>query len=134
MLYLSPLCLHCLSVHQDVGACSKAQTAFCDSNSWRWVGIPDECHFHYMPPSEFSKAATGRRLTFMGDSVLRMAYYAAIRLVSSSACQPIPLSNHTHVFHYMPPSEFRKAASGKRVTFMGDSVLRMAYYAAIRSS
>lgn len=35
--------------------------AYCNSHEWKWVDVPDQCQFHYMPPSEVKGLLKGKR-------------------------------------------------------------------------
>ena len=34
-------------------------SAYCNSQEWKWVGVNDHCHLHYMPPSEVKEVLKG---------------------------------------------------------------------------
>ncbi|KAG5180755.1 10 TM acyl transferase domain found in Cas1p-domain-containing protein [Tribonema minus] len=81
----------------DTAACSQAQhTLYCDSHAWKWVDIPDECHFRYLPPDEIARASAARHVAFVGDSELRMMYYAALRGIGQTTPQAHDSSAERH--------------------------------------
>lgn len=45
----------------EAGQCQEPgeATAYCNSHQWKWVDVPDQCHLHYMPPSEAQEALKG---------------------------------------------------------------------------
>ncbi|CAN0020669.1 unnamed protein product, partial [Choristocarpus tenellus] len=78
-----------------VGACGGAdshEAAYCESHSWTWVDIPDQCDFHYMTPDAVQKTMTGKRVLLVGDSVSRFMYYSMIRGVTGG---PTPMAHNT---------------------------------------
>lgn len=38
----------------DSGGCTDPDQAgaYCYSHTWKWVGVPDQCHLQYMTPAE----------------------------------------------------------------------------------
>ncbi|KAG5176949.1 10 TM acyl transferase domain found in Cas1p-domain-containing protein [Tribonema minus] len=93
---------HCLaSINRGawettIGACTQGHTLYCNYNAWRWVDVPDDCHFAFLAPGDVRAITAHRHLVFIGDSAHRMTYYAALRALG----EPTPESNDaTHERH-----------------------------------
>ncbi|CAN0169434.1 unnamed protein product [Ascophyllum nodosum] len=90
-------------------------SAYCNSQEWKWVGVNDHCHLHYMPPSEVKEVLkAGRHIIVVGDSIERFVYYALIR----SLAEPTPNAHNTSVEKHADFSWEASDGSGTRFEFL----------------
>ncbi|CBN78469.1 conserved unknown protein [Ectocarpus siliculosus] len=100
----------------EAGQCQEPgeATAYCNSHQWKWVDVPDQCHVHYMPPSEVEEALKGRNVVVVGDSVNRFVYWALVRSLGEAT----PMAHDTTIEKH---SDFSWQASddwGTRFSFL----------------
>lgn len=100
----------------DSGACQDPEQAgaFCNSHEWKWIDVPDQCQFHYLPPADVKTVFSGRRIVMVGDSVERFVYYSLIRSLGTET----PMAHDTSVEKHSDFSWESDDGSGTKMSFL----------------
>lgn len=77
------------------------RSAYCETDKWIWDQYSDDCPVASIPSSKAKSILKGKKILFMGDSIVRNTYHQLSKLVDPSYKQAInstlkhsPLSNH----------------------------------------